>query len=471
MISKHGSRLQHGVVGLLVACMVGMVAVAQALAVESSQVLIQVNIGEAVTIPVEKVQAVAIADPAIADVATLSDKELSVIGKKVGVTTLTVSHTEGPTEVRRVEVGYDLPAATIRRIIGMPDVDVRIIGNTLVLDGKVTDELQAARAAQVASAYSEKVLNLLEVTNPRQVRIRNRIVEVRKEAIKQIGIEYLRDGVVRYGYGRIAIEEGGNETFAGHAFLNPTAVADESISLGDTPIGVEATLRLLQQKNFVRVLSEPTLVTLSGKEASFLAGGEAPIVQQLQNTFTVEFKEFGVRMKIKPTADSANNISSHLVAEVSDVNPAVTVQGVPSFTTRRAETDVQLKDGQTLAIGGLFSNNHTRDAIRKVPWLGDIPVLGALFRSKDFQNNQSELLFFVTMEIVKDIDAETGAAARTPSLQEWNSEKANKDVLELPKDHDLVPEMKRQPAKADTGAPRDEKASTSNYTPARPAAP
>ncbi len=468
MISKHDRKKHNRVVGLLVACVLGAVSAVNTWAADAGP--IQVNLGEAVTITADKVQAVAIADPSIADVATLSDKELSVIGKKVGVTTLTISHIEGgATEVRRVEVGYDSPAATIKEMIGAPDIRVRVIGDTLVLDGRVNNEVEAARAAQVATAYKDKVLNLLEVTNPRQIRIRTRICEVRSEALKQVGISYFRDGVVRYGYGRVEISEGGSGSFAGHSFLDPV-VQNSTISLGSTPVGLEATLRLLESRNFVRVLSEPTLVTMSGKEASFLAGGEAPIVQQLQNTFTVEFKEFGVRMKIKPTADSANNITTHLVAEVSDVNPTVTVQGVPSFTTRRAETDVQLKDGQTLAIGGLFNSNNSRDALRKFPWLGNIPVLGTLFRSKDYQKNQSELLFFVTVEIVKDIDAETAAAPRTPLMKEFNKQSQSLDSeLAPPKDHGLMPEIETQPKTQDQGPMSDQ--TKSNYTPARPAAP
>lgn len=466
MTSKHDSKKQNRVVGLLVACALGAISTINAWAADAGT--IQVNLGEAVTISADKVQAVAVADPSIADVATLSDKELSVIGKKVGVTTLTISHTEGgATEVRRVEVGYDTPAATIKEMIGAPDVRVRVIGDTLVLDGRVTSEIEAARAAQVAAAYKDKVLNLLEVTNPRQIRIRTRIVEVRTEAIKQLGVDYFRDGVVRYGYGRVEFSEGSSDSFAGHFFLSPV-VKDETVSLGNTPVGLEATLHLLESKNFIRILSEPTLVTMSGKEASFLAGGEAPIVQQLQNTFTVEFKEFGVRMKIKPTADSANNIATHLTAEVSDVNPAVTVQGVPSFTTRRAETDVQLKDGQTLAIGGLFSSNNSRDALRKFPWLGNIPVLGALFRSKDYQKNQSELLFFVTVETVKDIDAETAAAPRTPLMKEFNKQSLDGE-LAPPKDHELMPDIETRPKTPDAGPAGDQ--TKSNFTPARPAAP
>jgi pilus assembly protein CpaC len=377
---------------------------------------IQVGVGMAMPYPAEKGSKIAIADPTIVDIAPLSDLQVSIIGKKLGVTTLTVLRPDGSTTVIRTEVVNDAAGFIIRQMVGQPELVVRSVGDALVLDGKVDNELQMQRAVQLAGAYKDKVINLIEVTAPRQVLIRTRVAEVTTGALKQLGIEYFGpNGAVQYGYGRVDFSEGGGGQSAAHAFLNSSV---QSISAGTIPVGVEATLRLLMQNNKARILSEPTLLTLSGKEASFLSGGEMPIVQQLQNTFTVEFKQFGVLMKIKPTVDSARNINTHISTEVSDINPNVTVQGVPSFSTRRAETDVQVKDGQTIFIGGLFSHS-IRDSLRKFPWLAEIPVLGLLFRSKDFQSNRSELLIFVTPEVVKDIDVAAATAARTTEMKDW----------------------------------------------------
>jgi pilus assembly protein CpaC len=236
------------------------------------------------------------------------------------------------------------------------------------------------------------------------------------------------------------------------------------MTAGTIPVGVEATLHLLMQKNKARILSEPTLVTLSGKEASFLSGGEMPIVQQLQNTFTVEFKQFGVLMKIKPTVDSARNINTHISTEVSDVNANVTVLGVPSFSTRRAETDVQVKDGQTIFIGGLLSHN-VQESLRKFPWLADIPVLGLLFRSKDFQSSRSELLIFVTPEVIKDVDTEAATSAQTRAMQDWNKE-AGKDELKTPPCKASAPPCKASAPSPKASAPPPK----ASVPPAAPAA-
>jgi Flp pilus assembly secretin CpaC len=181
------------------------------------------------------------------------------------------------------------------------------------------------------------------------------------------------------------------------------------------------------------------------------------------------------------------------LVEVSSVAPEVLVAGVPSFRTRRAETDVQVKDGQTIVIGGLLNNQHDRDAIRKVPWLGDIPGLGVLFRSKDYQANLSELLVFVTPEVVKDIDADAANAAQTPELQDWHGHQADEQLrtrqdepypkwqkpLEVDefkpaiRPPETAPEMEGEPA-AEPAAPGEAAApgeGGQNFEPARPAAP
>lgn len=407
---------------------IALLGIAAVLAVpgQAADKNLQVSVGEAITIPSEKVAKLAIADPAVADVIPLSEKEISVIGKSAGVTTLTVVHEEDqPTEMYRVEVSHGAGVKSIHETLGHSGVTVREIGNALILEGKVKDELQADRAVKIATAYKANVVNLLEVTNPRQVRIRTRLVEIRTDAIKRLGIRFFgANGEVKYAMGFGSLESPGMSQILGHGFFDPRATQAGSISGDEAPAAVEATLRLLSEKNAARILSEPTLVTLSGKEASFLSGGEVPIVQQLAQTFTVEFKEFGVRMKIKPTVDSEMRINTHILAEVSSVAPEVSISGVPSFRTRRAETDVQVADGQTVVIGGLLNNQHDRDAIRKVPWLGDIPVLGVLFRSKDYQANMTELLVFVTPEVVKDIDADVANAGRTPAMKDWNGHQA-----------------------------------------------
>jgi hypothetical protein len=194
-------------------------------------------------------------------------------------------------------------------------------------------------------------------------------------------------------------------------------------SVGNNPNEVTLTvlLDLLITKSYARLLSEPTLVTFSGKEASFLVGQQIPIVQQLPNSFTVEFKDVGVRMKIKPTADSENRINTTIHAEVSQVSGA-SVNGIPIINSKSADTTLQVNDGQTIVIGGLLENNIQRDVLRKMPWLGDIPVIGLLFRDKEFEQAKREILFFMTPEVIKDTQADTAAAVKTPGMGHWMAE-------------------------------------------------
>jgi pilus assembly protein CpaC len=487
-------RMQWGSWG--VCTVLALMFAASLPAFAQSENTIQVSVGESVTLSVTNVAKLAVAEPAVADIVSLSENEVSIIGKRVGATTLTIVRSEGKaTQIYRIEVGNDAAASIIRKVVSAPGITVRVVGDTLVLDGRVDDELDLQRAVSVANAYyKDKVVNLIEVQKPRQIKIRIRVAEVTLDAIKNIGIQYFGpNGRVRYGFGRASQSEPDGGSFSGHGFLDPAATASQTISLGNAPVGVEALLQLLQQKNYARLLSEPTLVTYSGKEASFLVGQEVPIVQQLPQSFTVEFKEVGVRMKVKPTADSQNRINTAIHAEVSQVT-GVQVLGIPIISSKKADTTLQVNDGQTIVIGGLLDNNISRDAMRKLPWLADIPVLGMLFRSKEFQKAQSEVLFFMTPEVIKDVDTDTATAARTPYLQQWNGSEADKGILRVPKKNDDwgmhnpdglgLPEIKHSPkpsqpkaepemapaAEAPAAATTEPaKEPATNFSPARPA--
>ncbi len=406
-------KMQWRGMGIVVALLaIGLLSISDA---RAEQQTVQVSVGEAVSVPSENVSKIALADPSIADVVNLSDKELSVIGKKAGVTTLTIVKSDGSaTQMYRIEVGNDAVAATIREMIGNTNVTVHAIGDALVLDGKVNDEVEAQRAAAIAGAYKAQVVNLLEISKPRQIRIRTRIAEVNTDAIKNIGFQWFGpQGQVQYAMQYI----GGGSIVNGFV---PTASEFGTTGSSITPTTVSMTLLLdmLLTKNYARLLSEPNLVTFSGKEASFLVGEEIPIVQQLPQSFTVEFKEVGVRMKIKPTADSENRINTTIHAEVSQVI-GTGANGIPIIGAKTADTVLQANDGQTIVIGGLLENNVDRDFLRKMPWLGNIPVMGALFRDKQFEQSKREVLFFMTPEVVKDVDADMANAAHTPGLQHW----------------------------------------------------
>jgi len=406
-------KMQWRGMGIIVALLaIGLLAISE---VRAEQQTIQVSVGEAVSIPSENVSKIALADPSIADVVNLSDKELSVIGKKAGVTTLTIVKSDGSaTQMYRIDVGNDAAATTIRQMIGNTNITVRAIGDALVLDGKVNNEIEAQRAAQIAGAYKAQVVNLLEVSRPRQIKIRIRIAEVNTEAIKNIGFQWFGpQGQVQY-----AMQYVGGGSIVNGFIPTASEFGTEGATFNPTTVSMTMLLDMLITKSYARLLSEPTLVTFSGKEASFLVGEEIPIVQQLPQSFTVEFKEVGVRMKVKPTADSENRINTTIHAEVSQVI-GTGANSIPIIGAKTADTTLQANDGQTIVIGGLLENNVSRDILRKLPWLAEIPLIGALFRDKQFDQTKREVLFFMTPEVIKDIDADVANAAKTPGLQHW----------------------------------------------------
>jgi pilus assembly protein CpaC len=449
-------RLQWGVVGLF-----GLVNVMLAGAVARAEngTPIQVNVSESVVFASpEVIDKVAIADPSIANFVVLTDKEVSVIGVKAGITTLTIVPKErGPTRLHRVrvvdpvaeeaarkaeaearaaqqaaEAAVEKKIATIRAMAAQKDLEVRTIGDTLVIDGQVDNELQVQRAISVAGAYNPKVLSLVEVRQPRQIKIHTRVAEVNTEAIRNMGFRWFGPaGEVQYA---LDYNIPGGSIL--HGMVQPASSRGTAPTTpNEVDIGVDVILQLLVTKNYARLLSEPTLITTSGKEASFLVGQEVPIVQQLAQSFTVEFKEVGVRMNVKPVADSQNRINTSIQAEVSQV-VGVGAFGIPIIGSKKAETTLQVNDGQTIVIGGLLENNLNRDFLRKVPWLADIPIFGFLFRHKEFQQAQREVLFFMTPEIIKDANAATARAAQTPLMQEWHGEKADENILEVPNPRD-----------------------------------
>lgn len=461
----------------LLAVLLTLVTGAQA---QSVAKLIQVNVGESAVLKVEGALKLAVADPSIADVAPLTEKEVSIIGKKVGSTMLTIVAGEGKdSEVYRIEVGNDTVIGTIRRAIAPASINVRVIGDTLLLEGEVADELESQRAEMVAKAFKPQVVNMLEVKNPRQIKIRVRVAEVSSDATKRIGFKWLgENGSLRYAFNMNPIDKLFTATKHGFVGYDP---ADGTWGSIGSSVSADVILQLLQQQGLAKLLSEPTLITRSGSEASFLAGSEVPIVQTLNNVSSVTFKEVGVRMVIKPVADSKNRINTTIQAEVSAISSKA-IQGLgstalPVFLTRKANTTLQMADGQTVVIGGLLDNTIDADTLRKFPWLGDIPVIGALFRNKDKSQSQRELVFFMTTSVIKDMAAEVDGAARTPALKDWNGEKANQGVLQLEdpkKDWGLHhPNGWGLPDPPKTPVPVSEpvKEPNKNFTPARPTAP
>jgi pilus assembly protein CpaC len=295
-----------------------------------------------------------------------------------------------------------------------PKDDIRLsqANGSVVLSGNVSDPTKAAQAQSVVEAAGFKTVNMLSspVQNMTQVQLQVRVAEVSRSRMRDLGTSYtsVNNGTSVYASGggpanlTNSVLPGLGTSFVGSAL---------NLFLFNSGIGTAAYIKALQTQGALRELAEPNLIAMNGQEASFLAGGEfpVPIVQGGgdRSTVSVIFKEYGVRLNFKPTIIDEDHIRLELEPEVSTIDFAngVKFDGflIPALRTRRAKTGVELRDGQSFALAGLLDNNESR-SLSKVPVLGDIPVLGALFKSKSFTKNETELMFFVTAQIVKPVN-------------------------------------------------------------------
>jgi pilus assembly protein CpaC len=297
-----------------------------------------------------------------------------------------------------------------------------------VLSGEVSDLRVPSRLAQVAKLHSEKLANLVEVSGDQQVQLEVRFAEVSRSGLRKMGLNFLWRDSERGYIGNLApagatpgafLNKPGQAHIPGTGespnppYVGAPAATDAFqliFSTGLSSFPFSAILSILAQQGLAKVLAEPTLVAMSGQEASFHAGGEVPIlIAQQLGTVSVTFKKFGVRLKFVPTVLGQRTINLKLFAEVSepDSSVAVSMQGfqIPGFRTRNSETTVRLKDGQSFAVAGLLSDN-VRSMVKKVPLFGEIPILGALFRSTSFQREESELLVVVKAHLTQPVHLE-----------------------------------------------------------------
>ena len=356
-----------------------------------------------------------IANPGIADISSLSDRTIYVLGKEPGRTTLTLLGADGRL-ITNVEVRVTPDIAEFKerleQILPGEPIEVRTANNGIVLSGTVSSIQRLDRALELAERYApERVSNLMSVGGTQQVMLKVRFAEMQRSVSKSLSSSIGIQGTALAG--DLGISAGSNSlnnsNAVGNAFSGSLPGSNENngaILFGFNAGGVEVGILLeaLESRGVVRTLAEPNLTALSGQEAKFLAGGEYPIpVSQDNGAISIQYKPFGVELNFTPRVVDGDIINLELVAAVSAIDPAngFTANGfsVDAFSRRETSTTVEMRDGESFAIAGLLSDDFT-DLSGQVPWLGDIPVLGALFRSADYARRQTELVIIVTPHLV-----------------------------------------------------------------------
>jgi len=390
---------------------------ASVLAPSEGSLLIEVNKGTLIRLD-RPASEVFIANPEIADVQVKSNRVIYIFGRAQGETSFYALDKDDQTIFSsNVTVTRNLSAlrtAYMRLLPGAP-VKVVMLGQLVVLEGNVGSPAEAAMAEQLARSIllTDQVMNSVNVLQPTQVNLRVRIAEVSRTILKQLGVNW--EGFYtgsKLGFG-IANGRDVSNIIADPVTQLPIEIFNRP-DVGNSLFGeiftggvdLNYAIDALDQEGFIKVLAEPNLTALTGQTANFLAGGEFPIPVPSRDGLGIEYREFGVKLEFTPTVMSTGRISMHVKPEVSDLSTAgaIRVEGisVPSISTRRAETTVELGSGQSFAIAGLIENNVVQDS-NKFPGLGDIPILGALFRSEEFRREETELLIVITPYIVRPV--------------------------------------------------------------------
>jgi pilus assembly protein CpaC len=389
--------------------------------------VIDIDQAQLVQLP-EPASTVFVANPDIADVQVPSTSKFVVFGKKAGTTTIYAMAGDGKVTSYTVTVRHPVNeiAAAIQQQVPGAQINVQSLPGGITISGSVASPRDAQKLRQVAQDFlgaKEDINFNVTVAGSAQVNLRVRVAEVSRQTGKQFSFNW--DAL--YNNGTIAVGLLTGRPIGGFGNLNSAVTTPVPYSFGfggkssSGAVNINSIIDALESENLITILAEPNLTASSGESANFLAGGEFPIpIAQQNNTITIEFKKFGVGIDFTPTVFDANRMSIKVRSEVSQLSTqgAISVGGIqiPGIAVRRAETTVDLSSGQSFAIAGLFQNNVSTQ-IQQFPWLGDVPVLGALFRSPNFQRQESELVIIVTPYIVQPVAKTADLHAPTDGLE------------------------------------------------------
>ncbi len=459
--------------------------------ISSNGEILSVGISKGIVLRLDRPASnVFVADPAVADIQVKSPTIIYLVGKAVGSTTLFALDKQDQVLLNsRVEVHADTDGlqSAINQLVPNSGIKVKSVSDSVVLEGSLKSASEGDDIKQLAARYvpdAKQLVNQMQLDAPNQINLHVRIAEVSRTVEKQFGIDWqsaFNNGTIAFGLATSGVSTVG--TTAATQFLGTTSSGSvvptlpgssgaAGFNTGATAIqgggsvnnlfaghtgersSVSSLISALENQGLINILAEPNLTAVSGQKASFLAGGEFPVPVPQSGTggsavVTIDYKQFGVGLTFIGTILNGNRISLHVEPEVSQIDTSTEIQvagvTVPGLSTRRAETTVELASGQTFAIGGLMQNNTTQN-ISKFPWLGDLPILGQLFRSEAFQRNETELVILVTPYIVRPVSNEQMAMPT--------------DGMTTPTDFDMITnshlmgsDYKSQPAQADPANP------------------
>ncbi|MGY6705206.1 type II and III secretion system protein family protein [Roseinatronobacter sp.] len=360
-----------------------------------------------------------IANPGIADISTLSDRSIYVLGKAPGRTTLTILGADGSLFSNvDVQVTPDIAEfrERLRQILPNERIEVRTANDGIVLSGVVSTAARLDAAMELAQRYApERVSNLMSVGGTQQVMLKVRFAEMNREVRKNLGASFqIGNPTGRVSMGTGALDgtssdvPGGTPSPPNSRQLPGSTTSRQGalgFRVGGGSLTAQVLLEALETQGMLRTLAEPNLTALSGQEASFLAGGEVPVPIISDGSVAVEYRPFGVGLSFTPRVLDDNVINLSLNASVRSIDPTLSSGATPSgiseyaFRTRETQTTVELRDGESFAIAGLLQDDFSANST-SIPWLSDIPILGALFRSSSYQRDQTELVIVITAHLV-----------------------------------------------------------------------
>lgn len=369
-------------VNLFLCCFLIIIILNQPILAEEE--ILQVPVGQSQLLSYEKVERVAVANPEIAEVVVVSKNEVLLNGVAEGVTTLHLWSGDGyQRKVIRTYHDYSFTAEQIEAIIDQPEIQVTKVKDTIILKGTVEDIHQKKKVIEIAGSFGEKVIDLIEMSQPLQVLIRAYVVEVNQEKFQELGLEWggMTRGVFKPG-----------QMLFGELNLN-------SLPTRLDLLGIQ--LNALAEQDLTRILAAPDLITMSGVDAEILVGGEIPIVKAND----IVWKPYGIILSMNPQVLSNGKIQVSLEPEVSTLDWDNAIQvgeyQYPAFRTRRVKTQVTVESGSTIVLGGLISKEQA-EKVQKVPFLGDLPIFGELFQSRQFRKGDTELVVMVQAWILND---------------------------------------------------------------------